>query len=180
MSAKRATCVLLLAGLALPSQLPAQEVRRSQRGTVMQMIATTAVTVIYNRPSARGRELFGGVVPYGREWNPGADEATTVTFSKDVRIAGQPLAAGKYSLWLIPAEGAAWTVIFSRAANVFHVPYPAGQDALRAQIEPEQGCFMETLAFYFPAVQPDAAELRLHWGETVLPIPIALDQVNVP
>lgn len=178
MCAKRLTCVTLLAALsgAAPPLLEAQAIRKSQRGTVMQMIATTAVTVVYNRPSARGRQLFGGIVRYGEVWNPGADEATTLTVSKNVRIAGQPLPAGKYSLWMIPAASGPWTMIFSKAANVFHVPYPAGQDALRVQLEPERGGFMETLAFYFPVVEPDSAVLNFHWGETVVPIPIALDQ----
>lgn len=175
MRAKLVSCALLLAALAPPYRLHTQTVRPSQRGTVMQMIATTAVTVVYNRPSARGRRLFGGLVPYGKVWNPGADEATTVTFSKDVRITGQALAAGKYSLWIIPTASGSWTVIFSKAANVFHVPYPEGHDALRVQIEPERGAFMETLAFYFPMVGPDKALLTLHWGETILPIPIALN-----
>jgi len=174
MCANRLSCALLLTALIPPYSLQAQAVRPSQRGTVMQMIATTAVTVVYNRPSARGRRLFGGVVPYGEAWNPGADEATTVTFSKDVRIAGRALAARKYSLWMIPAASGSWTVIFSRAASVFHVPHPQGHDALRVQLEPERGWFMETLAFYFPMVGPDTALLTLHWGETVLPIPIAL------
>lgn len=174
MCAKRIACLVVFAALARPPALDGQTVRKSQRGTVMQMIATTAVTVIYNRPSARDRRLFGGVVPYGQVWNPGADEATTVTFSKDVRIAGQPLAGGKYSVWMIPTASGSWTVIFSKAANVFHVPYPEGQDALRVRLEPDRGQFMETLAFYFPNVGPDSAVLNLHWGEIILPIPIAL------
>ncbi len=175
MCAKRLTCVMLLAALAGLAPLEAQAVRKSQRGTVMQMIATTAVTVVHNRPSARGRRLFGGIVKYGEVWNPGADEATTVTFSKDVRISGERLAAGRYSLWMIPSASGSWTVIFSKAANVFHTPYPDGQDALRVRIEPGRGCFMETLAFYFPNVGTDSAVLNLHWGEIILPITISLN-----
>lgn len=176
MRTRRLACVTALAAVMLAAHGHGQAARPSQRGTVMQMIAATAVTVIYNRPSARGRRLFGGIVPYGRVWNPGADEASTLTFSKDVRIAGQPLAAGKYSLWMIPTEGGSWTVIFSKAADVFHVPYPEGRDALRVQLEPERGGFMETLAFYFPIVGPDRAVLNFHWGETILPIPIAVNR----
>jgi hypothetical protein len=115
-------------------------------------------------------------VRFGEVWNPGADEATTITVSKDVRVAGQALAAGRYSLWVIPAERGAWTLIFSRAANVFHVPYPQGQDALRVSLEPERGAFIETLAFYFPEVHANSAVLRLHWGETMLPVPIAVSR----
>ncbi len=176
MCAQHIACVLALAALAPASALDGQTVRKSQRGTVMQMIATTAVTVVYNRPSARGRHLFGDVVPYGQVWNPGADEATTITVSKDVRISGARLPVGKYSVWMIPVENGSWTVIFSKAADVFHVPYPEGRDALRVQLQPERGSFMETLAFYFPVVQPDRAVLNLHWGETIVPVPIALDR----
>lgn len=171
----RVACFLLLALLAGAPHMDGQAARRSQRGTVTQMISTTAITVAYNRPSARGRSLFGGVVPHGTAWNPGADEATTLTASKPIRVAGQPLSAGTYSLWMIPTAGGPWTVIFSKAANVFHVPYPEGRDALRVRLAPQRGCFVETLAFYFPVVGPDSAVLTLHWGETIVPIPIALN-----
>ena len=77
---------------------------------------------------------------------------------------------------MIPADGDPWTLIFSRAANVFHVPYPEGQDALRVSLPPEWGAFVETLAFYFPEVQADSTVLRSHWGETVLPRPIAVSR----
>ena len=59
----------------------AQAVRKSQHGSVAQRIADTDVTIVYNRPVARGRELFGPTVPYGKEWDPGADDATTIAFS---------------------------------------------------------------------------------------------------
>lgn len=148
--------------------------RQSQPATVTQTIGHTQVTVIYNRPSARGRKLFGGVVEWGEVWCPGADEATTLTLSKDVLVAGQPLAAGKYSIWAIPTPEA-WTLIFSKAAAVFHVPYPgAAQDALRITLKPVAGPFVETLAFYFPTVGTDRALLHLHWGETIVPIPISV------
>jgi hypothetical protein len=153
--------------------LVAQE-RHSQPATLTQTIGATQVTIIYNRPSARGRKLFGGVVAWGKVWCPGADEATTLTVSKDVLVAGQPLAVGKYSVWAIPAPEA-WTVIFSKAAAVFHVPYPgAALDALRITLKPATGPFFETLAFYFPTVGSDRALLDLHWGETIIEIPMSV------
>jgi hypothetical protein len=153
--------------------LVAQE-RQSQPASVTQTIGATLVTVVYNRPSARGRKLFGGVVAWGKVWCPGADEATTLTVSKDVLVAGQPLAAGKYSVWAIPTPET-WTLIFSKAAAVFHVPYPgAAQDALRITLKPVAGPFFETLAFYVPTVGTDRALLDLHWGETIIEIPISV------
>lgn len=94
-------------------------------------------------------------------------------FSRDVRIEGQPLARGEYSLWLVPHEAGPWSVIFSKAARVFHQPYPGeALDALRVDVTPEVGAHMETLAYYFPVVARDSTVLRLHWGTTVVPIRI--------
>ena len=169
---------LVLIGAILPASeqdLSGQTVKKSQRGMVMQMIATTRVSIVYNRPTARGRKLFGpgGLVPYGKEWNPGADEATAIDITRDVLIDGQELPAGRYSIWAIPGENE-WTWIFSRAHDVFHIPYPKGQDALRIKLKPEPGPHMETLAFYFPVVEPARAILNFHWGEVVVRIPIAV------
>ena len=145
--------------------------RRSQRAAVMQMIGTTRVEITYSRPVARGRNLFGALVPWGRVWNPGADSATTVRVSAPVRVNGAPLPAGTYSLWAIPGERE-WTLIFSSAQPVWHVPYPEGQDVLRIRAVPQAGAHMETLAYYFPMVDGLTAVLHLHWGEVVVPIRI--------
>ncbi|OFW09407.1 MAG: hypothetical protein A3G20_06205 [Acidobacteria bacterium RIFCSPLOWO2_12_FULL_59_11] len=158
----------------LCSPVAAQEPRPSQHGSVRQQIAGTLVTIEYNRPVARGRELFGKLVPWGRIWNPGADTATSITLSTSVQVNGQTLAAGTYSLWAEP-QPQRWTIIFSRAYPVFHRPYPAGRDALRVTATPRSGAPMETLAFYFPVVDGKHAELALHWGTVVVPL-----QLEVP
>ena len=145
----------------------------SQRGTVSQMVAYTAISVSYGRPVARGRELFGALVPWDSIWHPGADSATRVRFSHDVLLEGKPLRAGEYSLWLIPREKTPWTVIVSRAAHVFHKPYPGSRfEVLRLDVTPEQVSNMESFAIYFPMVLRDEAVMRLHWGTTAVPIRI--------
>ena len=154
--------------------IPLDEVQASQSGSVSQTVANTEITVTYDRPVARGRELYGGIVPYGRIWNPGANDATAIAFSRPVTINGQPLAAGKYSIWAIP-DPARWTLIFSRAADVYHQPYPGEEhDALRLGVVPTSGDHIETLAFYFSAVEKKDAELRLHWGATIVPLAITV------
>ena len=81
--------------------------------------------------------------------------------------------AGEYSVWLMPRANQPWTFILSRAAHVFHIPYPGeGSDALRVDIMPERGSHMETLAFYFPVVLRDEAVMRVHWGEMIVPVRI--------
>lgn len=159
--------------LALAARLvAAQDIPASQHATVSQRVGTTAITIDYNRPVARGRKLFGDLVPWGRVWQPGANDATTITFSKNVLIEGKPLAAGSYTLWSIP-DSTRWTFIFSNALHVWHIPYPGeAKDVLRVQVTPEHGDHMEVLAYYFPVVGPDSATLRFHWGTTIAPIRI--------
>jgi hypothetical protein len=141
----------------------------SQRQSMTQNVALTTISIEYGRPVARGRVLWGQLVPWDSVWHPGADTATRVSISRDVTIEGKPLAAGDYSLWLIPREKTAWTVILSKAARVFHKPYPGAQsDALRLDIMPETVSHMESFAIYFPAVLREDATLRLHWGTTAV------------
>ena len=142
---------------------------KSQHARLEQRVGRVLVTVEYSRPVARGRRLFGGIVPYDKEWNPGADAASTIAFSGDVLLENHPVAKGTYSIWAIPGPEQ-WTFILSHAARVFHEPYPEGKDALRVVLRPETGPHMETLGFYFPMVDADSALLHLHWGETVVPV----------
>src|SRR5947208_2189656 len=143
--------VYALAMLATPAGLGAQGFPFSQRGSVSQTVAFTDIAVTYGRPVARGRALFGELVPWDSVWHPGADSATRIAFSHDVLLEGRDVKAGDYSLWLIPRDHRPWTLILSRAAHVFHKPYPGtSDDALRVDVMPERGSHMETLAIYFP------------------------------
>jgi len=166
--------VVLTYSLSCDADLLRKTPRKSQPASVMQMIGPTRVTVTYNRPTARGRTLFGGIIQYGDTWNPGADEATAIQFSRAVLFGEKPLPAGKYSVWVTPHPAPAeWTFILSKAADVSHTPYPEGRDALRLQVRPMSAPHIEALALYFPAADSASALLRLHWGETMVEIPIA-------
>ena len=168
--------LMMLALLALAwSPAAAQGIPFSQRGEVRQRVAYTDIVVTYNRPTARGRVLYGdsGIVKWERIWHPGADSATRIQFSAPVELEGKPLAAGTYSLWTIPRASGAWTVIVNARPDVFHTPYPGeATDVLRVDVTPERGAHMEALAYYFPVVARDSTVMRLHWGETVIPMRI--------
>jgi len=170
----RAICLTTLAALSAASceRFRPGGPRKSQPAVVVQQMGGTKLTVTYNRPVARGRTLFGGIVPFGQVWNPGADEATTLAVSRDVLLGGKPLSAGTYSVWAIP-DSTTWTMILSRASRVPHTPYPEGQDALRVTVAPARAPHMEALGFYFPAADSALAVLALHWGETIVALPIA-------
>ena len=148
---------------------PAQRPRPSQLGTIMQEVAGTRIEIVYRRPVARGRELFGALVPWGRVWTPSADSAARITLSGAVEVDGQRLDAGSYGIWTIP-DSASWTVIFSGQAAAFHLRYPSGEDKLRLRVAPRAGEYVETLTFAFPLVDADSATLELHWGKVVVPM----------
>jgi hypothetical protein len=165
--------VALAAGPALAC---AQQVRPSQHGTVSQTVGSTTITIEYDRPVARGRTLFPGVVSWGSTWTPGANWATTLEVDKPVHIDGHAVPAGKYSVWMVP-QPEEWTVILSRAARQFHTrPPPSSDEQARFVVKPTTGDHMETLAFYFPVVASDSTTLVMHWGTTVVPIHITVDE----
>lgn len=137
----------------------------SQRGTVGQTLAFTDISIEYGRPTARGRELFGALVPWDSIWHPGADEATTITIAHDVEVNGSRLPAGSYTMWLLPRSAGSWTFIFSRATGISHTPYPGVEsDALRLELTPDSGDHVEALTYSFPMIQREEATLRLQWG----------------
>ena len=166
----RTLTVLLVLSLGACSA-DAQPGRRSQRGTVTQSVNGTAISIRYYRPVLRGRVAFPGIVGWGRTWTPGADSATRIETSGPLDIEGKSLPAGKYSIWVIPQEKDAWTVIFNRAADAFHLSYDESQDALRVDARATAAAqSVETLEFSFPLVDADSAIMQLQWGTFVLPL----------
>ena len=112
------------------SSRPLQRFARASTARSASSIAGTRITIEYNRPGGEGRELFGALVPWGRVWCPGADTCTSMELSTDVKIDGQALAAGAYSLWAEP-DREHWTMIFNTLdARVPHaLPRRSGRAA---------------------------------------------------
>ena len=157
--------------VVVASCLDAQPGRRSQFATVSQVMGDAKIEIVYRRPVARGRELFGSLVPWSRIWTPSADSAALFTTSVDLDINGSSLRAGSYAIWMIP-ERETWTVIFS-SKPAFHLTLPTRADeVLRITARSQQGDHMETLGFYFPIADADSAILNMHWGKTIVPISI--------
>lgn len=173
----KATLATLGAALALLSAGAAgadAQIRASERAVVAQTADGTTVTLEYSRPSARGRTLFGELVPWGVVWTPGANWATTFEVDKDIRVNGTAVPAGKYSVWAIPREDA-WSIILNENPEIFHFQKPdsaAGAVAIAAT--PETGEHIEMLTWSFPVVRGDAMVLRLQWGTTAVPLAISV------
>ncbi|MBK7269947.1 MAG: DUF2911 domain-containing protein [Flavobacteriales bacterium] len=104
---------LLALAVALPIISAAQDLPQpSPRGQVEQVVGLTNVKVDYSRPSAKGRKIFGDLVPFGQLWRTGANMCTTIELSGPVVVSGKSVAKGKYSLFTIPNEKE-WTVILN-------------------------------------------------------------------
>lgn len=131
--------------------------RKSKNGKLEATVGGAQVVVEYGRPNVGGRKVWGALVPFGEVWRAGADEATTISFDKNVLVEGQALAAGRYALFLLPTEGS-WTVIFSKAADQWGAfKYDAKTDALRVTVTPQAHDLVETLEY---AVAGDRMEMR--------------------
>ena len=106
----------------------------SPRDSVSASIGNATVLVDYGRPSRRGRAIFGGLVPYDAVWRTGANAATTLVLGGDVELGGQPLRAGTYTLYSLPARDG-WTLIVSGQTGQWGTEYNAGRDVLRVPLE---------------------------------------------
>ena len=169
-----AALALVAAAAATPNNAAGQ-IRGSERGSVSQTIDGTTITVAYSRPGARGRALFGGLVPWGITWTPGANWATTLETNKDIKVNGTDVGAGAYSVWMTPREGA-WTLTLNENTEYFHFQKPDTAEAkYNIEVEAEAAPHREMLTFEFPQVAGDAGTLAMHWGETRVPLHIVVE-----
>ncbi|HEY3054611.1 MAG TPA: DUF2911 domain-containing protein [Thermoanaerobaculia bacterium] len=146
--------------------------RPSQKASVMQTIGLTDMTITYSRPGVKGRQIWGALVPYDKVWRTGANEATTIAFSDDVQINGQPLPKGTYSLASIPGKDS-WTLIFNKAADMWGAfTYDQSKDALRVTAKPEKADFRESFTFEVPQVSTDKAAVVLRWENLAVPFTV--------
>ena len=152
--------------------------RPSQKAQVMQTVGLTDVTITYSRPGVKERVIWGGLVPYDKVWRTGANEATTIAFSTDVNVNGQPLKAGTYSLHTIPTQNE-WTVIFNTKADQWgSYSYNDSLDALRIKVKPQPHEFTEWMQFSLPDIAVDKATIALDWEKLRVPFEIQVATVD--
>lgn len=151
--------------LALPSSAHAQ-IRASELGSVMQVIDGTRMTIEYSRPRVRGRDPLWGTraVHWGEVWTPGANWATTFEASKDVRLNGQRVPKGKYSMWLVVREKGDWTLVLDSTARRFHMRRPDTTKAIaRIPVKVAEAPFAEVLTWSFPELRANGGTIAMHW-----------------
>ena len=160
--------------------------RQSLKASVSQRLGIeNDITIIYSRPGVKGRKIWGDLVPYGFApgnknsnnkpfpWRGGANENTTIEFSKDVTVEGHNLPAGKYGLHFIPGEKN-WIIIFSKNnSNWGSFTYDQKDDALRITVAAVKNPFEEWLTYGFDDLNGNSATAFLKWEELKVPFKVA-------
>jgi len=154
--------------LRTPVSSPAQ--------TVKQDFGLGSVELSYSRPSVKGRKVWGDLVPYGKVWRTGANNATTLTFSDEVTIGGTKVPAGKYGIVSIPDRDN-WTMIITKQLDVTSpAAYKQENDVVRVNVKPVTlSAPVETYTMQFANVKPNSVDLQIMWDNVSVTLPIATE-----
>jgi len=173
-----ALCSVCL-GAAAFAQTPAPKLdfpQASPQGSVSQRVGLTDIQVSYHRPGAKGRIVYGGLVPYDHVWRTGANQATQISFSTPVKLNGTDVPAGTYELFTIPGKDE-WTVIIHKNMSQWGAyRYDAKNDVARVKAKPvalTNG--VETLAISFNDLRDESATLNIAWEKVRVPVTITVD-----
>jgi hypothetical protein len=172
-----AASLLLVSGLF--AQTPAPKVSfpaASPAATVKQRVGLTDIEVIYSRPSVKGREIFGKLVPFGQVWRTGANSATKISFSTDVKLNGTAIPAGHYELFTLPGRDE-WTVIIHKDVSEWGAfSYDAKNDIARVTAKPVAlSQPVESFTIGLDDLRDESATLNLLWDKTRVPVKIEVD-----
>ena len=172
MMRKTAMTLALFTTVAVSAQeLP----QPSPKGEVEQIVGLTTIEVEYSRPSAKGRKIFGDLVPFGEMWRTGANMSTTVEVEGDVMVEGQLLPKGKYSLFTTP-NPEMWVITFNKNPELGGVDErKAEEDVLMVKVPVGKCDMTETFTIGFADVKDDKAVLELRWENTVVGISLHAD-----
>jgi hypothetical protein len=175
----RPHAVALLAVLTLASVAPARaQIRASEIGTMSQIIDGTKLSMEYSRPRSRGRDtLFGTrAVHWDEVWTPGANNATSLDVSKDVKLNGNRVPKGKYSVWFVVKRDGDWTAVLDPKVKRYHMDPPDSSAAqIRFAIKPEPAPFTEVLSFSMPAIRANGGTLLFQWERVRIPIDVEVE-----
>lgn len=147
--------------------------------TLKQRIGLTDVEVAYSRPSVKDRAIFGSMVPYDKLWRTGANQATKVTFSTDVKLNGKDVPAGTYALMTIPGKDE-WTIIVNKGPEGWSpYKYDEKQDLVRFTVKPiSMPWSMETFTIDFNEIRDESAKLTMIWDKTKVPIDLTVSYAD--
>jgi hypothetical protein len=170
-----AAALLLLVASYTHAQVPGLP-NPSPTQTIDQEIGLGHAVVTYSRPNVKDRKIFGGLVPFGTVWRTGANTATEIIFSEDVKLEGHNVPAGTYSLFTIPDKDQ-WTIILNKAVKDWGAySYKPENDLLRFTVKPAHlNDKHETFAIQFANSTTSSADLQIVWDYTVVSVRVTVD-----
>ncbi len=146
----------------------------SPSSKVTQMAGTTEVTIEYSRPSLKGRTIFPDMHKYGEIWRTGANQATKITFSKDVKVEGKSLSAGSYAILTKPGASQ-WEVMFYPYAEAGWNSYTSADPAASVTVNSQSlDCEVESFLITLNELRDDSATLEFVWGSTYVPVKLGV------
>ena len=147
--------------------------------TLHQRVGLTDIKIVYSRPSTKGREVFGGMVPYDKVWRTGANGATQVFFSTAVKLNGTEVPAGTYALMTIPGKDE-WTIIVNKGSEQWgSYKYEESADLARFKVAPTSLTrAVETFTIEFDQVTDVSATLKIMWDKVEVPIKLEFEYVE--
>ncbi|PRZ20631.1 DUF2911 domain-containing protein [Flavobacterium granuli] len=154
---------VVIANFSIEAQVKTPE--SSPKTKINQSVGLTDIEIVYSRPSARGRAVFGNLVPFGKLWRTGANENSTISFSDDVMIDGKTLKKGKYALYTIP-NIQSWEIIFYKTTDNWGTPqeFNEANVALRTTVKEEAlSKPVETFTIGLSRLDTDFAYLEMYW-----------------
>lgn len=166
--------VLLFANFYVEAQVKTPQA--SPLAKIDQVVGLTNIQIEYSRPSAKGRTVYGDLVPFGKHWRTGANANTTVSFSEDVKIAGKDLKKGKYALFTTP-KADSWDVIFYTDTNNWGLPeeWNEAKVALKVTVKPETTTkSVESFSIFLNNLTNDSGVMELSWERTTVAIPFSV------
>jgi tetratricopeptide (TPR) repeat protein len=157
-------------------QLTAQDLPTpSPLGKVEQRVGLTDVAIEYSRPGVKGRTIFGDLLPYDSLWRTGANAATKISFSTDVKIEGKEVKAGEYAMFSIPSKDK-WIIAFNKDTKQGGTGnYKKELDVLRITVTPVTTPLRETLTFTIDNVSDGSADVTLNWEKTAVSFKVTMD-----
>jgi tetratricopeptide (TPR) repeat protein len=151
----------------------------SPEASASQTVGITDIKISYHRPAVNKRKVWGDLVPWNEVWRAGANQNTTISFSSDVTVGGQKLAAGTYGLHMLPTEKD-WTVIFSNMADAWgSFSYDPKEDAARFTVTPQPAEFQERLGYGFDDPTDTSVQAVMRWEKVKVVIPVTVDTPQV-
>jgi hypothetical protein len=181
MNSKALLWSLAIGSIALTHDVLAQAPRinfpsASPTATLKQRVGLTDIEIVYSRPSLKNRQIFGGLVAYGEVWRTGANQATKLVFSTDVKLNGASIPAGTYGLFTIPGEKE-WTIIINKGAAQWGAyQYDEKNDLVRVKATPVKlPESVETFTIDFNDIRDGSATLNLVWEKTRVPVKMEVD-----